>query len=269
MYQIDDITAVTPVPAPPTDNIGTPGFFTGGDPANSVPATRVRYWWLNCIQQALIGLLVGAGVAQSKTDFTVVPQAVAIIGRRHAVFGTSGSFTVPAGVFRLKVRMWAAGGSGGTTTNIAYPGGGGGSGGYVEAYMAVTPGQVIPYTVGQGVAAGNGGNSTFLTLTAGGGQAGSPGTSSTIGNGGNAGGATGGAVNLPGYPGSTGLSYGTTGAVEGGRGAGAPMGGSVAFATGSSTVGFNANPGTFPGGGSTGCTNSTAPGGNGLIIVEY
>ena len=277
MYQIDDLTAVTPVPAPPTDDIGTPGFFTGGDPATTVPATRVRFWWLNCVQQALIGLLVGAGVAQSKTDFTVVPQAVAIIGRRQAVYGTPGTYslTVPAGVYRISIRIWGAGGSGNNCVNLNYPGGGGGAGGYSEGYFAVTPGQVLTIVIGQGTAAAAGGASSVsivggaTLITANGGGLGQVGGTSSVGGGGMGGTATGGSFCRQGDGGSSGIAFGTSSSnVEGGRGA-PGFGGSHSFASGSTSTGFNANQGSFPGGGSSGCTNSTAPGGAGLALLEY
>ena len=82
------------------------------------------------------------------------------------IFTSSGSFTVPAGILKLKVRLWGAGGGGGasfSTTQGASAGGGGG--GYSEGILSVTPGTVITATVS---AAGAGGNGTPTAGSAGG-----------------------------------------------------------------------------------------------------
>lgn len=75
VYQIDDSTAVPTLPALPTDNVGTPGFFTGGSTSGGAP-TRVRYWWLNMVQEELRNIAVAAGITPSKTDNTQVLTAL-------------------------------------------------------------------------------------------------------------------------------------------------------------------------------------------------
>ena len=86
--------------------------------------------------------------------------------------GTS-SWTVPAGVTSINVLV--VGGGGGSGSSNAASGGGGGGGGGVCTTVSVTPGQVIPVSVGAGgtapakaaaAAGGLGGNSTFGALTA-------------------------------------------------------------------------------------------------------
>lgn len=66
----------------------------------------------------------------------------------------SNNFTVPAGVYSLYVEVVGAGGSGSNCTAAAangdVSGGGGGAGGYSSSLVAVTPHQVIPYSVGKG-----------------------------------------------------------------------------------------------------------------------
>jgi hypothetical protein len=84
------------------------------------------------------------------------------------------SFTVPAGVYTLKVTIAAGGGAGGGGNNGGEGGGGGGGGGgYNQESYAVTPGQVINGYVGNGGQAINyngsgesGQDTTFGTLTA-------------------------------------------------------------------------------------------------------
>ena len=266
MQRIQDPTAVATQPAVPTLT-GTTGFFTNGNPG-TVPSTVVPDWYLNMTQEELIALLVSAGLAVDGS--ASVTKAVQVIGARSAPFLASGNFTVPAGVFILKrVRVWAAGGSGGTGTG-AYPGGGGGGGGYVEYIgIGVTPGQIIPVVVGLGAVASAGGNSSFGPLTANGGQPGGNGSSSVVGTAGTGGNASGGnETNFTGGSGSTGINLGGSN-VLGGIGGTNGLGGSPAYASGSASIGFDANPGAFPGGGSSGCTGASKPGGNGYVVVEY
>lgn len=55
--------------------------------------------------------------------------------------GSDQTYTVPAGVTSIKVKMWGAGGGGGTPGGWVY-GYAGGGGGYTEETLSVTPGQV-------------------------------------------------------------------------------------------------------------------------------
>ncbi|MFT9385514.1 hypothetical protein [Acetobacter sp.] len=67
VYRIDDTTAVASLPALPTDSIGTPGYFTGGSTTGGAP-TRVRYWWLNMVQEELAAFPAAAGMAFDKSN---------------------------------------------------------------------------------------------------------------------------------------------------------------------------------------------------------
>lgn len=58
----------------------------------------------------------------------------------------SGNFVVGAGVYSLEVELVGAGGGGGFSASAV----GGGGGGYCYKRWAVTPGQIIPYSVGVG-----------------------------------------------------------------------------------------------------------------------
>jgi len=165
------------------------------------------------------------------------------------------SWTVPCDVTSIDVEAWGAGGAGGGDNLNGTRGAGGGGGAYASATLAVTPGQIISFTVGAG---GNGGtgsgtagtDSTILALTAGGGEGGLV-SSSTIANGGTA---TGGTTNTNGQNGTGGAG----GSGNGGDGATSP-------GSGGAGASGNGNPGTAIGGAGGGGTKSggSKSGGNG------
>ncbi len=191
------------------------------------------------------------------------------------VFTQSGNFTVPNGVSAVKVTVVGGGGSGGYHSTM--PSGGGGAGGRAKGVITgLTPGQVIPVTVGAGGAAPTsqqngsaGGTSSFGSyMSANGGTGGIGGTVSAFANAGGAGGqASGGQVNMTG-------SYGTDGIVAGCRGG---DGGGPGNGRGSSGPAPGTNAQSYGGGGGGGgTTTSGSPvgepggaGGAGLVIVEY
>lgn len=67
MQRIDGLTAAIARPAPAPVS-GTPGYFTGGDPAVPLAPTTVSPDWLNAIQEELVGVIIGAGLDLSKAD---------------------------------------------------------------------------------------------------------------------------------------------------------------------------------------------------------
>jgi hypothetical protein len=117
--------------------------------------------------------------------------AAAILGTVHAgtaVFTSSGTWTVPAGISSVDVLVVAGGGGG-----AGNAGGGGGAGGVIRnTAFAVTPAASITVTIGAGGSGtttsngGDGGNSVFGSLTAIGGGGG--GTYATNGRAGGSGG---------------------------------------------------------------------------------
>jgi hypothetical protein len=187
MYRIDDNQNVATLPADPTDNVGTPGFFTGGNPGASpaVPPTRVRYWWLNMIQETLVHpILTACGIALAKDDMTQLTQAIGIIplGRQLArplQQTTSGSYSAaPRGTNWVRFLIVGSGGAGAgcqavTGTNVQ-AGAPGSAGSWAEVWVPWT-GTAIPYTVGAaparvtGGAGNNGGSSGVAGITAPGG----------------------------------------------------------------------------------------------------
>ncbi len=52
MFRTDQATAVTALPVPAA--VGTPGYFTGGNPATGQAATILDADWLNMVQEELM-----------------------------------------------------------------------------------------------------------------------------------------------------------------------------------------------------------------------
>jgi len=160
------------------------------------------------------------------------------------IYINSGTFVVPQGVTRIRVRVWGAGGSGGCTCEVAQAGlaAGGGGGGFGMKVIDTTPGTSYTVTVGAGGAAvtgaartnGNaGGTSSFgtaVTCTGGSGGAANGGSSGTLTAAGGAGGtSTGGDVNYSGGAGGsvTNSGYDAIGGNRRSNGAGGGSSGSI------------------------------------------
>lgn len=101
-------------------------------------------------------------------------QAVGTYGNR-AEFTSSGNWTVPAGVTRVRARLVGGGGGGNGYS--------GGNGYFREFELTVTPGAVMPVVIGAGGAAGSndGGQTTFGGLSADGGKGGAAAGQNNIG----------------------------------------------------------------------------------------
>lgn len=215
------------------------------------------------------------------TNFNLLTSPKSGFSNRQ-IFTVSGTFTPPAGVTKVKVSVWGAGGGSGGTFGAGSGSQGGGGGGFAQGIIPVTPGIGVPVTIGSGGAAGigastptaggNGGTSSFgasisATGGAGGIAANAVVVSSVVAAGGTG---SGGDLQISGctsdaaYPviGANNIVVGKGGAAFGGMAAhvGLSAGGSV-----------NGTPGLFPGGGATGGGNQAngAAGASGLVIVEY
>ncbi|WP_186151049.1 gp53-like domain-containing protein [Burkholderia gladioli] len=81
MFRIDQTTAVTAIPAPAP--AGTPGYFTGGNPATGQAATILDADWANMLQEEVINVVTAAGITPSKTVYTQLLSAI------RALCGTS------------------------------------------------------------------------------------------------------------------------------------------------------------------------------------
>lgn len=184
----------------------------------------------------------------------------------QAVFTQSGTFVVPAGVGKLRVRVFGGGGKGGAVAGSVGGGGGGGGGFAMLTISGLIPGESIVVTAGSGT----NGFGAYVSATGGGNASSSTGGSSGYGVGGD--------VIQSGEPGMA-ASSATGGA--GGRVA-SLFGTSVADAAlsapqsidhlGMGTVVNGAN-GAFPGGGGTGGGTNNGTQGNygakGCVIVEW
>lgn len=185
----------------------------------------------------------------------------------QTVFSTVGSFSfvVPAGVYRVFLRVvGGGGGAAGSTGSLS--GGGGGGGGYSEGWLDVVPGASLAVVVGAGGAGGatgndgvNGSSSSFAGILA---ASGGGGGNAAIGSGGFGGSGTGGAVNTVGGDGADGAG----GVVTAGSGGGSVLGGSTRSGTG----GRNAL--SVGGGGGASYSLIATSGGSGfkgIVILEY
>ena len=183
---------------------------------------------------------------------------------------TSGTFSVPDTVTRLRVTVIGAGGGGGScAVGSGLGGGGGGAGGRGEVWLTgMVPGSVIAVTVGApGVAVPtgtgtSGGTSSFGTYcSATGGVGGTGATSSVSGTGGLGGTASGASIAYPGSMGSDAVPGVARGGDGGGPGAGK---GSSSGANGVNALGWGGG-----GGGASGSGFNAGSGGGGLVIVEW
>lgn len=258
MKRIQSSTAVTAAPAVPPLT-GPLGYFTEGDPAGGIPATLVPAWWLNGIQDELASIIEATGgtpLASNTSQVLAALRTMFAPNRRY--FTASGSFTVPDGITRVLVRLWAGGGGGGSY-GAGSAGSGGGAGGYAERIVTVTPGQSITVTRGAGGTPGG-------TTPSNGGAGGTSSFGSFLS-------ATGGAGGIAGLNGvATSAGQGGSGAggdwmLDGGFG-GAPWCGTKAGPNIGVAAGHTgASPGAGGSGGAVG--GAGGAGAAGLIVVEW
>ena len=225
--------------------------------------------------QASIALPVGGRITLM-SDGVSAWRLVASAGpmSRLQAFTASGTFTVPAGVYRVKATATGGGGAGsGTTTNGG--GGGGAAGQTAIGWYDVTPGQAITVTVGAGGAAGsgsggNGGTSSFGAFCSAPGGAG--GTSATGSGGRTASAATGGQINLWGGDGGDGTSSTAAGTMGGCGGAsfwgGGGRCGAISGGGGLAGLAYGSGGGAAYAAGVTGAANGGA-GAGGIVVVEW
>jgi len=184
---------------------------------------------------------------------------------------SQGDWQVPVGISVVKVRMWGGGGAGGN--GFGAGGGGGAGGGYSEGFYNVSPGQLIPVTVGSGGAGSgsSGGTSTFGSFaSATGGQAGANGGADGGGIGGPAPGAGfGSGFSLTGSAG--GSAFGAAGNWLSGAGGSSFGGGGAPATSGAGTASVAGISGILPGAGGSGAIGAGlgGTGGPGLVLIEW
>jgi len=245
----------------------TPGADSGW---TGLYAVTLTYGQIS-VTSANILLLPGAPFINLK-----LPQISNIQFTNMVSFASSGSFTVPAGITQVRVRL-VGGGGGGSPGSATQAGSGGGAGGYAEGVYGVIPGQAISVTagvggVGQAASSGIGGGwgaaSSFGAYCSG--TGGNGGTlAAAVSPGGDGGSGSGGQINVLGGIGSdaspSSISYG-------GCGGASFFGGGGRAATGPGTVQIGHAPGSGGGGGyggGYGGACASGAGANGLVIVEY
>ena len=213
-------------------------------------------------------LIVGGSILYGSLAPSAVQQVAHVRNRVRFQTVGSTSWTVPANVFYIRVKLWGGGGGGGYTPTGFGASSGGGSGAYVEHVFAVTPGQSVTVLVGGG---GTGawssgfaqtGGTTSVTVGAvsasayGGSGGGKPNDSTTSNPG--QGGGFGSGLDFGIYGAAGGLGTWQGNQPFGGNGGGAPNGGP-------SVPGGQGMPsgGAAPGGGGAGSVQPAYGGGNG------
>lgn len=234
-----------------TPDVNNATFVSGSVP----PTSNVGPWFRNCEQWFKFDDATGTYIPVTKGGFD-----------NEQFFTSSGSFIVPAFIYKIRASAWGGGGGGGSYDSAAGAGGGGGA--FAEAIFNVTPAQVVNITIGvggsPGAPGGNGGDTTILTMVAGGGKGGVNGGGGALN--GLGGTATGGVRNFSGGPGGGVIS------ANGGSGGNSPQGGQGGrfdFPGNRLTV-IN---GAFPGGGAAGggATGGEVAGSGaaGACLIEY
>lgn len=83
MWRIDVPSAVSVMPTPAS--AGATGFFFGGNPASSTPATIADPDWFNRVQEELMSVVVAGGVTPSKTAYNQMLTAIQALITANAV----------------------------------------------------------------------------------------------------------------------------------------------------------------------------------------
>lgn len=77
MYQIDNSTAAATIPA--STPVGTPGYFTDGNPATGVAATIMPAEFMNALMMENLNVLSAAGIAPAKGQYNQLALAISKI----------------------------------------------------------------------------------------------------------------------------------------------------------------------------------------------
>lgn len=89
MLRIDHSSAAAALPTPAA--AGTEGYFTAGDPVNSIAATVVTADFLNMVQEELLAIVDLAGLTHSKTNRWQVRDAIGMLVQQFSYVATTGA----------------------------------------------------------------------------------------------------------------------------------------------------------------------------------
>jgi len=103
MFRIDNATAAAALPAPTAAGVNPDHFFTDGDPLVPIPPTIVDAEWANMVQEELVAVIVGAGLALNKADRTQLRAAITAM-----ISGASKAVVIQGAVFGVSVVDGAA-----------------------------------------------------------------------------------------------------------------------------------------------------------------
>ena len=216
-------------------------------------------------------IVAGSGITVSGATGAVTVSASAG-GINSQVFTSSGTFTIPSGVTKLKMTIVGGGGNGRGGTDVSN-GGGGGGGAAIKYLTGITPGNTLTVTVGAaaGTSSVASGTQSITTVSATGGS--TPTVTQTAGVGGVG---SNGDLNIKGAGGGPGITisqgYPCTYAIGlSGEGGSSILGGGAANRSDS---GAGSAGGNYGGGGSgtvsTGGTSySGGAGAAGVVLIEW
>jgi hypothetical protein len=120
MQRIQDPTAIGSPPAIPALS-GVAGYFTGGNPTGGIPATAVRAWWLNMIQEELVGVVTAAGLTPTTANTQVLAALRGMFGGVGSL-GDIGYMWLPGKILlQWGTKLSSASGITGVTFPVAFP----------------------------------------------------------------------------------------------------------------------------------------------------
>ena len=258
-------TAGTANTIPVTGGTGTiaPGFYQGN---NHTFSGTNSFSGTTTISAPALNITASTTFSTATTTFTGGVLGAGFIHNQIITTTGNGTWTKPANVNIIRVRLVGAGGKGGGGTN-GTSGGGGGGGGYSERIINVSATSSVAYYVGTSTNPTNFGS--YLSATAG-----SDGAAN--GNGGQSGVGSGGDINSSGSGGTTPGNNGTGTFNWSGTGGASLLGGGGVGQVMQSNSSSNGTAGlVYGGGGGGGVTlggSTSATGGagaQGIIIIEY
>jgi hypothetical protein len=266
-------SVITFIPAPPTGTnnilVFVASTVAAGVPDDgSVSTDKIQD---GAITQVKLAAAIGTSATQAEIEAGTeaalrlvsplrIKQAIAALApslvaggfSNMQVFTSSGTFTVPAGVTKVKVTVVGGGGSGGTGGS-----GGGGGGAAIEIISGLTPASTVTVTVGG--ASGTSSFGAYCSATGGGAGGGAGGAAGDGGIG------SGGMLNIKGTAGWT-ANAGNVGGDGGNSLLGGGGQGGISTAVGNAGGAYGGGGG---GGGRTSPVGAGGAGAAGVVIVEY